>query len=201
MDLAVSLESIANVTLFIAPGYFAMQVYSLIYAKRDRDFSRLVVESIVYSLPLVALANVLWERLLGLPQATALSGWYVLFLLMVSLGAGALFTFMRTRWPLQQLAARLGFGSPNEDFVKTQLNRIDQQDSDNNVVLVTLKSGKVFSGTIDRLSRYSPLSPNYYYFTNLAWLDEEKHRWVERDGGIIVERGEIEYIETPVLTQ
>lgn len=199
MDLTVSLESIATIIMFIAPGYFAIQVYSIIHAKRERDFSRVVIESIIYSLPLVAITNLIWHRIFYQADATALNAWYVMLLLVIAVIVGLLCSFLRTQWPIRQLTARLGFGPPSEDFVKTQLNRIDQQDSDNNVVLVTLKSGKVFSGTIDRLSRYTPDGPKYFYFSNLAWLDEEKHRWVEREGGIIVERGDVEYIETPAL--
>jgi len=65
MDSAiVSLQDVGNIVSFVAPGYFAIQTYSLIYAKRDRNFSKLLIESVVFSLPIVTLTNLLWEKLL-----------------------------------------------------------------------------------------------------------------------------------------
>jgi hypothetical protein len=63
---------------------------------------------------------------------------------------------------------------------------------------VRLKSGAVFSGTSETMSRFSHAGPNYFYFSNLAWLTR-KGKWEEREGGILIERSEIEYIETPYL--
>lgn len=200
MNPAVSLQDVANIVTFIAPGYFAIQVYSLIYAKKDRDFSRLLVESIVYSLPLVTFVNIIWQNLIGLAIPSSVNVEYALLLLVVAVLAGGLTTVLRNHWPIQPIASRLGLGSPDDDFIKTQLGRIDNKNPNKNPVTITLKSGAVFSGTIDQLSRYTPDGPVYYYFTYLAWFNEATNGWDERDGGIIVERSEIEYIETPKLS-
>jgi hypothetical protein len=199
MDGVVSLQDVANILTFLAPGYFAIQVYSLIYAKRERDFSRLVIESVIYSLPIVTLANILWEKLLGQKAVSSLNVKYALLLLLTAVLVGLAVTLLRQKWPIKNIARKFGLGSPNEDFVKTQLFRVDAKDPAHNAVTVKLKSGQVFSGTVDRLSRYVFDGPNYYYFSNLAWYNQKKRKWEEREGGIMVERGEVEYIETPKL--
>jgi len=79
-----------------------------------------------------------------------------------------------------------------------QLERIDLKDPDRSAVTVSLKGGSVFSGTVDRISRY-PHGPRYYCFANLAWYDADAEAWIEQGGNIIVERSEIEYIVTPEL--
>lgn len=195
----ITLESVANVVVFIAPGYFALQIYALINSKRQRDFSLLAVESIVYSLPIVALANFVWRNALNQPATSALDPGYALLLILTAVTIGAVVTFARNHWPANHLAARLGLGSPHEDFIKTQLQRIDTADPKNNTVIIKLKNGGLFSGTIDQFSRYDISSPMYLYISNLAVFDEKLTAWVERDGGMILERKEIEYIETPDL--
>jgi small nuclear ribonucleoprotein (snRNP)-like protein len=79
------------------------------------------------------------------------------------------------------------------------LLRLDPADPDKNVVTVTLKDGTVFSGTVDRLSRYVHSGPKHYCFANLAWYNEEEKEWEEREGSLVIERDEIKYIETPKL--
>lgn len=198
-EVAVSLQDVANIVGFVAPGYFAIQVYSLIYAKRDRDFPRLLVESVVFSLPIVALANVVWESILRQPEAANLNGAYAVVLLAVAILCGVLATWLRKRWPLKDLALSFGLGSPNSDFVKTQLERIDVQDPSASSVTVALKNGAIFSGTADQISSYTQDGPLYYSFSNLAWYNSKTSRWQVRAGNIIIERSEIDYIVTPPL--
>lgn len=200
MESVVTLQDVANIVTFIAPGYFAIQVYSLIYTKKDRNFSQLLIESVVYSLPIITLVNIIWENVLGQTFISSLNIAYALLALIVAIGVGLAATFLRSRWPIRTIATKFGFGSPEEDFVKTQLLRIDVKNRNRSVVTVQLKSGAVFSGTIDRLSRYQHNGPNYYYFVHLAWFNENTNQWDERSGGIIVERSEIEYIEMPKVT-
>jgi hypothetical protein len=199
VDSPISLQDVANIVTFLAPGYFAMQMYALVYAKKERAFSRIFVESIIYSLPIVALTNVIWEQILRQPTAENLNAEYSLLLLLVAIIGGRLAALMRIRWPIKNLAARWGLGSPDEDFVKTQLLRVDALSRYKSSVTVTLKRGSVFSGTVDRISRYAHNGSNYYCFKNLAWFDKEHNKWDERKGNLIVSRAEIEYIETPEL--
>jgi hypothetical protein len=110
--------------------------------------------------------------------------------------AGLLVAYARDHWPAKQILARYGFENPNQDFVKAQFARLDPQ---NNAVTVTLKDGSVFSGTPKRTSRHSHDSRQYYYFTDVARYEKNGDIWQEQPGGIIVERDEVQYIETPKL--
>lgn len=199
MEDIVSLQDVANIVTFIAPGYFAIQVYSLIYAKKDRDFPRLLIESVVYSLPIITLVNVIWQNFLGHEIVTSLNIGYAILMLTTAFIVGLLATIFRTRWPIKHFTSKIGWPSPDEDFVKTQLLRVDVTNPKKSAVTVKLKSGAIFSGTVDRLSRYVHGGAMYYYFANLAWFNEVTEEWEEREGGIIVRRDEVEYIQTPSL--
>lgn len=197
MEVTIPLEDVANIVSFIAPGYFAIQIYSLVYSKKDRDFSKIFIESVIYSLPIVTIANVIWQYVFHRPAVSALNIGYAIVLMTIAILGGLFITTMRKQWPLKHVAFILGLGSPNEDFVKTQLERVDPADPENNTVSVKLKSGAIFSGTSDQISRYTANGPMYYYFADLAWFNEHTNEWEEQSGGIIVERNEIEYIVTP----
>jgi len=198
--IVVSLEDVANIVTFIAPGYFVIQIYSLIYAKKDRGFSRLLIESVVYSLPIITIVNIMWQHVFWQPPVSNVSVGYTSLILVTSLVIGSAAALLRTRWPVKNLGSAIGLGSPHEDFVKAQLLRVQTNDPTKNAVTVKLKSGAIFSGTSDRISRYNHSGPSYYYFANLAWFNETTDEWDEREGGIIVKGDEIEYIETAKLS-
>lgn len=194
MDEALTLQNVASIVTFVAPGYFAIQAYSLQYAKHDRDMSRLLIESVVFSLPLVAAVNILWQKGLHHTMAVAPDTGYSLLLLLVSVLAGLLFGFLRVHWPVEQIAAALGLGMPDEDFVRAQFARLPASGA----VTVTLKSGRIFSGVLEQASVYSRDSVQKFYFKELAWADGSG-KWDSRPGGLIVDADEIEYMETPRL--
>lgn len=196
MSSLVSLQDVANIVTFIAPGYFAAQIYTVIYGKRDRDFSRLVIESAIYSLPIVTLANMTWSHFFKTQIISSLSIKYVLWVMMFSFVIGIAIAFLRMHWPIRRVAEQFGFGSPNEDFVKAQILRLNTKDKAKNAVAVKLKSGPIFSGTLLRMSRYAVDGHNYYYFTNLAKFNDKKRTWEDVVGGLIIERSEVEYIQT-----
>jgi hypothetical protein len=196
MDAIVTLQDVANIVSFVAPGYFAIQVYGIFYAKKQRDFSQLLIESVIYSLPIVTFSNFIWQKVFSQPPVTALHVTYAVFLIVSSLLIGGVVTFLRVKWPVKNLAKMLGFGSPNEDFVKVQFLRLKPEAA---AVTVKLKSGATFSGTPDRTSRYSHGGLKYYYFTNMAWFSAKKDKWQEQAGGVLLESSEIEYIITPEL--
>ena len=200
MDITVSLDAVANVVTFIAPGYFIIQIYSLIYAKKDREFSRLLIESIVYSLPIVTGANIIWEHIFGQLPVSHLNIGYASLVLIAAVASGATAAYLRTRWPVKNIANALGISAPQEDFVKTQLLRVQKNDSSKSAVTVQLKSGAIFSGTAERFSHYHHGSPSYYFFSNLAWFNEKTRKWDVRSGGVMVRGDEIEYIETSELS-
>jgi hypothetical protein len=61
MDSFITPQDVANVVLFVIPGYFALKTYAIIYAKHDRDFSHVLLESVAYSLPIIAFYTLLWD--------------------------------------------------------------------------------------------------------------------------------------------
>lgn len=193
--MELSLQDVGSLITFVAPGYVAIQIYMTAYAKRERNFSHLLVESVVLSLPIVTLTGYVWETLLNRHPVSALTTSYAALLMLIAVLVGILLTYGRTHWPVKWVAAKFGLGSPDEDFVKLQFLRLRPNQR---AVTVMLKSGGVFSGVPDRTNRYSHSGLKYYYFGNVMWLNSEDE-WEEREGGIIIERNEIEYIETPKL--
>jgi hypothetical protein len=191
--LAVSLQDIANIVTFIAPGYFAITIYAIKYAKSERSISRLVIESMVWSLFFVAINNYIWEKLLNHSPATSLNKEYILILLTVAVIAGFVAAELRLRWPIKQIASRLGVDSPHEDFVKTHFIGLQSGD----FVSVKLKSGTAFSGRPTSGSIYTKDGPRKYCFEDIAWYDDDKHSWEETDNTIMVDLREIEYIVSP----
>lgn len=192
-------QDVATIVTFIAPGYFALQVYSLMHAKRDREFSRLLIESIVYSLPIVALGGIVWRVLFGhLPQSLEIE--YVALLIGIAILTGIVAGLLRMRWPIKHFARLLRIPEPNSDLLKSELRRIDTSKPNTSAVTVQLKSGATFSGTVDRVTRQTHDGrPMYFSFTNIAWYNEAAHKWDEREGNIIISRDEIEFIETSKL--
>lgn len=193
------LQDIATIVTFIAPGYFTIQVYSLMHAKKEREFSRLVIESIIYSLPIVTLCSAVWHLFFGQAPQSIQTG-YVALLIGVAILVGIVAGWLRMLWPIKQLARWLHIPEPNSDFLKNELGRINTTTPAASAVTVQLKSGSVFSGTVERVTRQThDGSPMYFSFTNIAWFNETTSRWNERKGNIIVSRDEIEYIETSQL--
>jgi hypothetical protein len=196
----IALQDVANIVTFIAPGYFAIQVYSWVYAKKEREFSRLLIESVVYSLPIITLCNFIWLTILRQDPVGNVNVAYSLTILAVSIAVGLVAAALRNTPLVVRLVGVFGVGSPYEDFIKAQFLRIRTKDPLKNTVTIKLKSGVVFSGTSDRISNYNHSGPTYYYFANLAWYDADLDAWDERDGGVIIRSDEIEYIETPKLS-
>lgn len=191
-------QDVAAIVTFVAPGYFAIQIYSLMHAKRDRDFSRLLIESVVYSLPIVALGNVAWHVFFHQPPQS-IDVTYVALLIALALTTGALAGWLRMRWPIEHLSTWLHIDEPNSNFIKSEFERINTAKPGTSAVTVRLKSGAAFSGTIDQMSRYAHNEQLHFSFTNIAWYDEAADSWDERKGNVIISRDEIEYIETSKL--
>jgi len=192
-------QNVATVVTFVAPGYFVIQVYSLMHAKRDREFSRLLVESVVYSFPIVAMSSVIWQAVFSKTPGSLEVG-YIALLIGLAIVVGMTAGLLRMRWPIKQFARFLHIEEPNSDFLKSQLVRINTGKSNSSALTVQLKNGAAFSGTIDRMTRYTHDGrPMYFSFTNIAWFNETSGKWDERPGNIIISRDEIEYIETGQL--
>lgn len=196
MEDVVTLQNIASIVTFIAPGYFAIQTYLSVYAKRQRGISTILVESIAFSFPLVAVANYVWQTLLHRSLTAQLDAEYVLLVFALSIIGGLLASFLRMTRPVKRVMGILGVGHPREDYIQRQFKRLKS----NQAVTVKLKSGPVFSGTPESGRVYVPgaSTPERYYFSNLAWATDDGG-WREQDGGIILDLKEAEYIVTAPL--
>jgi hypothetical protein len=192
MESVITLQDAATIVTYVAPGYIAIQIYAAVYAKSDKEFSKLLVESVVVSFVLVTIANWLWDIFTEkTPLITSVR--YALVLLALAVLSGVLFAYLRVRWPLKNLATGAGFNQPSEDFIRSEFARLKGSDS----VTVTLKNGEIFSGTPKRGSTHIKDIPREYYFNNIAWYDKHKHVWDTRPGGLIIALKDIAYIETP----
>lgn len=192
MESVITLQDAANIVTYVAPGYVAVQIYAAVYAKSDKDFSKLLIESVVVSFVLVTLANWLWSAL-GQKIPVVTNATYAFTLLLMAVLGGVFFAYLRVRWPLKNLADSAGFNPPSEDFIRSEFTQLKGSDS----VTVTLKNGEIFSGTPKRGSTHIRDLPREYYFNNIAWYDKTKNVWDTRPGGLIIALKEIAYIETP----
>lgn len=196
MDFSFTPDSIASVVALIAPGYFAIQAYSIVYAKAEKDFSRLLVESIAYGLLIVSIYNFVWQALFNDQRINTLSVGYFVPLLILAWLAGAGFSFLRDTKPAHWIAKHLHFPGPDDDFIRVQFKKLPPD----SLVTVTLKTGEIFSGTPEGLSTMSNKYPQRLYFSNIAWFnkDNKSRKWELRSGSVIVATEDILYIETDV---
>jgi hypothetical protein len=198
MDSSVSLGDVANIITFVAPGYFALVVYAHIFTKGPKDFSRLLIESVIFSLPIVTLTHFVWEFILRQQTVQTISVGYAALLIALSVIIGLVAAYTRTHWPVKSLATHFGFGSPDEDFIRAQFARLRYK---NGSVAITLKSGGTFSGTPKRGTIYAQGETQKYYFDNIAWYNLKSGKWEEGTGGLILNLDEVEYIATPPLRE
>jgi len=196
MDFSLTPDSVANVVALIAPGYFAIQAYSTVNAKADKDFSRLLVESIAYGFLIVSFYNLFWQLLFGAGQIDRLSVGYFLPLLLVAPLLGSGFSLLRSSKAGNWLSRKLQLPGPDDDFIRVQFKKLPPD----SLVTVALKTGEIFSGTPEGLSSYSNNHPQQLYFSNVAWFNKERKtaKWEVHTGSVIIATQDILYIETDV---
>jgi hypothetical protein len=193
MDFNISQDSLASIIALIAPGYFAIQIYSAIYAKQQKDFSRLLLESVVYGLLIASIYKVIWRSFSSEP-VNVLSFHFYFPLLIFAVILGALTSFVRQNKYVRRLTAKLDLPDADDDFIRTQFKKLPNDAT----VTVTLKNGKIFSATPATWSTNANQPSQKLTFTNLAWFDKRKRKthWDERPGSLIVAVEDILYIET-----
>jgi hypothetical protein len=192
MESYISLQDVATIVTFIAPGFFAVKTYGAVYTKSDREFSQLLILSIVCSLPIVSAYNYLLRTH---ATTTSTRAGYVLGLIAFSIAVGFLTAWIRRIRLVRRVTKLLGLPQPDEDFIKFQFAKL----SKNEVVTVKLRSGELFSGTPQGGSSYQDGSSRQYYFNNVAWFSKERSEWDDAPGSIIISMGDIEYIETNAI--
>jgi len=198
MDFSVSsdtINSISAIVTLIAPGYFAIQAYVFRYARAEKDFSRLLIECVVFGSIIVGVYNFFWSRILHLGVSDALRISYYLPLLIISWSLGWLFGELRATRPAKRITQWLKMPDPDDDFLRVQFKKLGSD----SLATVVLKNGEIFSGTPESGSPANNTSPQRFYFNNVAWYRKNKrgkNTWEPRDGSIIVATDEILFIET-----
>jgi hypothetical protein len=192
MDFTISLEEVANIAAFIAPGYFFIGGYTLIYSRDEKHFSRLLVECIAISLPLVGVYNFVWERLVSPALPPTISLRYFVPLILASFLCGFLVSHVRQSAKLEAMLERLNIPGPDNDFIKVQFRKLKPSSP----VTITLKNGEIFSGTPKAGNGYSKGRPREYVFNDIAWYNPGKQNWDERKGSLIINLDTVQYMET-----
>jgi hypothetical protein len=193
MDLALSHDSLSTIIAIIAPGYLAIQVYAAVYSKARKDFSQLLLESVVCGLIIVSVYDAIL-RLAGVHPDDVLSVLYYLPLLVIAPLLGLAVSYGRRWRPTRRLVARLNLPNADDDYLRDSFRQLPPD----SIVLVVLKSGEIFSGTLAGLS-IDANSPNQKLtFNNLAWFNKQKRKdqWETHPGSLIICAGDIQYLET-----
>lgn len=193
MDLALSHDSLSTIIAIIAPGYLAVQTYAAVYSKARKDFSQLLLESVVCGLIIVSFYNAVL-RLLGYHSSDVLQLAYYLPLLVIAPLLGLVVSYSRRRQPIRRLVARLNMPNADHDYLRDSFRQLAPE----SVVLVVLRSGETFSGTLAGLSNDASSPDQRLTFNNLAWFNEQKRKdqWEPHPGSIIIAAGDVLYIET-----
>src|SRR3954464_10735828 len=114
MEAVISVQDIANIITLVAPGYFALKTYSIIYAKPEKDFSQIVLLSAIFSLPIVAAYSLLF----GLHDDVSSDIRYALGLMAFSVIIGFVCARLRRMKPVRRVLRALRFPAAEEDFLK-----------------------------------------------------------------------------------
>lgn len=191
MESFITSQDVANVVLFVIPGYFALKTYAIIYAKREREFSLTLLESIAYSLPIVSVYSLLWAVVTDSPPAFA-SVRYVVPLLLLSVVMGWLWALARRTAFVRSCARKLRLPGADEDFIRAQFSKLGKTE----FLTVALKNGEVFSGTPQSGSILRDGTPRQYSFNDVIWYNKAKNDWEQTEGSIIIDLDEVLYFQT-----
>jgi hypothetical protein len=187
MDAVISVQDVANIITLVAPGYFALKTYAIIYAKPEKDFSQTVLLSAIFSLPIVAAYSLAF----GLRDVST-DIRYALGLMMFSIALGFVCARVRRMTPVRRVLRALRFPAAEEDFLKLQFAKLPKMEG----VTVKLKNGEMFFGTPQGASKYRTDVERRYFFNNVAWFVKKTKKWELRPGSVIIALDEIEYFET-----
>lgn len=187
----VTSQDVANVVLFVIPGYFALKTYTIIYAKREREFSLTLLESIAYSLPIVSIYSLFWAVLTNSPPVFA-SARYVVPLLILSVVFGWAWAWARRTTFIRTCARQLRLPSADEDFIRAQFSKLGKTE----FLTVALKNGEVFSGTPQSGSILRDGTPRQYSFNDVIWYNKDTGDWEQTEGSIIIDLNEVLYFQT-----
>jgi Family of unknown function (DUF6338) len=181
---ALTAEEVGQLVTFIAPGFFARLIYTGRFPRREPQEFALLISSVVFSLPLVALTNAV-APLLGIDDTNVTDLPYVLLLLTLAMLAGYLAATVRG-WPrARELLARIGLVYQPESSIYAQTLLALPEDA---VVTVEFNDGRKLSGTPRLGPGLATEDIAELYLTHPSWWDPTRAEWVESGagGGVIV---------------
>lgn len=188
METFISIQDIVNIVTLVAPGYFALKTYSIIYNKPEKEFSQLILLSAIFSLPLVAAYSLIFGIHYGVDASLKHSLGVIVFAVVV----GFIWARVRRLQLVRRLTRTLRLPVPEEDFLKLQFAKLSKDE----YVIVKLKNGELFFGKPRGASKYYDDRPQRYSFGEVAWFEKQSKQWEDRPGSLIISLEEIEYFET-----
>lgn len=182
---------VGHIITYIAPGYFANKFYEHRYSRPEKEQFNLFVVSVAASLPLVAATNQIcsWLDISTNPTHAA----YALLLLGLSVVAGVALRIARD----SDIAIKRFKFPPRGTVLSTRLLR--NLPAESSVVTLTLKSGRILSGT-PQSGTGDPDSPARELYVNYpAWWNDDKEGgpgWTDAPdaGGVIINLEDVESI-------
>jgi hypothetical protein len=187
---ALTIEQIAQLIAFVAPGFIARRVFAARYPHREPAQFTQVVSAVVFSLPIVALTNVV-ARWLGMDPGKVTRLPYVLLLIGLAAVTGYLIAGLWSSSRFRRLFGRLGLAYQPEDSIYAVLLRLPPEA----VVTVQLTDGSKLSGTPAAGPGRSD-GGNELMITHPAWWNAATGGWTEdgAGGAVIVSLGQVRTI-------
>lgn len=146
---APSAADVANILIFVVPGFFARLGYTARFPQRPSEPGHQLIVSIALSVPLVALARELAD-LVGI-STTSTSAAFAIELVVIGLVAGYLAASLRAWKRVRELMRSLGMPFPPEATIYEQTLLQLPEDGQ---VTITLKGDRVVTG-------YPAIGPTY----------------------------------------
>jgi hypothetical protein len=177
-------SQVGQVVTYVAPGFLAQLGYQARYPAPERSAGRVLIVSVVLSLPLVAVADLMH----GSHKPTRLL--YVLALTAGSFALGYLLACVRGRKWAKWLLAWAGYRIQPEDTIYAQTLK---HMSDAATVLVELKDGRRVRGTPRCGPETQDDGINELYLTHPE-AERADSTWYSPGAGVIVPLGEVSNI-------
>lgn len=187
---APSASDVANIVVFVVPGFFARLGYLARFPQRRQEPAYALIISIAASVPLVALANSVADFLAL--EAEPLNAAYGLLLVTLGLVVGYLTAVLRGWSTVRSVLQVIGipFDPEATVFERTLLGL-----PENAEVTVAFNDGQVVSG-------YPAVGPGFVeagearelYLTSQRWWNFASEDWTEAGDGVVVNLDQVRTI-------
>jgi hypothetical protein len=182
VDVAPTAADVANILVYVVPGFFARLGYLARFPQRRQETAYALIVSVAASVPLVAIVNEIAEAL-GL-EANPVNAVYCVSLVVVGLCAGYLTAVARGWQPIRDVLGRIGIPFQPE---ATIYERVLVGTPETLQVTVTFEDGQVVGGyPADGPSFVEAGEVREMFLDQESWWDYEKCEWSEPGNGVIV---------------